>query len=73
MKIRDNLAKLAKRSTTNLNIYKDFRNKLTSELRNAKAEYFTNKFNETQGDMKETWRTINNVIKPAINSNNDTK
>ena len=73
MKIRDNLAKLAKRSTTNLNIYKDFRNKLTSELRNAKAEYFTNKFNETQGDMKETWRTINNVIKPAINSNKDIK
>ena len=73
MKIRDNLAKLANRHIININIYKDFRNKLTTELRNAKAEYFTNKFNETQGDMKETWRTINNTIKPSCNSNNNIK
>ena len=73
MKIRDNLAKLANRLIININIFKDFRNKLTTELRNAKAEYFANKFNETQGDMKETWRTINNVIKPTCNSNNDIK
>ena len=73
MKIRDNFAKLANRHIININIYKDFRNKLTTELRNAKAEYFTNKFNETQGDMKETWRTINNTIKPSCNSNNNIK
>ena len=73
MKIRDNLAKLANRRIINIDIYKDFRNKLTTELRNAKAEYFTNKFNETQGDMKETWRTINNVIKPSCNSSNNIK
>ena len=70
IKIRDNLKKLANRHIIHINIYKDFRNKLTTELRNAKAEYFTYKFNETQGDMKETWRTINNVIKPSCNSNN---
>ena len=73
MNIRDNLAKLAHRHIININIYKDFRNKLTTELRNAKAEYFTNKFNEIQGDMKETWRTINNVIKSSCNSTNNIK
>ena len=61
IKIRDNLAKLAHRHIINI------------KLRNAKAEYFTNKFNETQGDMKETWRTINNVIKPSCNSSNNIK
>ena len=73
MKIRDNLAKLAKRQTINMNIYKDFRNKLTTEIRTAKAEYFANKFYETEGNMKETWRTINKVIKPKCNPNNNIK
>ena len=55
MKIRDNLAKLVNRHIIYINIYKNFLKKPTTELRNAKAEYFTKKFNETQGDMKKTW------------------
>ena len=55
MKIRDNLAKLANRHIININIYKDFRNKLTTELRNAKAEYFTNKFNDQNGHSGNFW------------------
>ena len=73
MKIRDNLKKLANRHIINENTFKDFHNKLTTELRKAKADYFTKKFNEAQGDMKETWQTINNVIKPTCNANKDIK
>ena len=47
MKIRDKLAKLAKRQIINMNIYKDFCNKLTTEIRAVKAEYFSNEFYET--------------------------
>ena len=56
-----------------MNIYKDFRNKLTTEIRTAKAEYFANKFYETEGNMKETWRTIHKVLKPKCNPNNNIK
>ena len=73
MEIRDNLGKLAKRNVIDERIFKDFHNRLTSEIRTVKAEYYGNKFNETQGDMKETWRTINNVIKPTGNPNNEIK
>ena len=73
MEIRDNLGKLAKRHIIDEKIFKDFRNRLTSEIRKAKADYFGTKFNETKGDMKETWRTINNVIKPTGNPNNEIK
>ena len=73
MKIRDNLKKLANRHIINDNIFKNFHNILTTELRQAKSDYFTNKFNEAQGDMKETWQTINNVIKPTLNSHKDIK
>ena len=59
MEIRDNLGKLAKRHIIDEKIFKDFRNRLTSEIRKAKADYFGTKFSETQGDMKETWQTIN--------------
>ena len=73
MTIRDNLTKLSKKSTVNLDIYIGFRNKLTSKLKRVRAEYFTNKFNETQDDMMKTWRTIINVIKSVHKSNNNTK
>ena len=64
MKIRDNLSKLAKRNIIDRKIYTNFRNLLTTQIRNAKAEYYTKKFSEDEGNIKNTQRTINNVIKP---------
>ena len=63
MKIRDNLSKLEKRNQIDKKIFTDFRNLLTTEIRKAKAEYFSNKFKENENNIKETWRTINSVIK----------
>merc|ERR1712240_849706 len=63
MKIKDNLFKLSKRNLIDRKIYTDFRNSLNTQIRNAKSEYYTNKFNENEGNVKETWKTINNTIK----------
>merc|ERR1712240_442012 len=63
MKIKDNLFKLSKRNLIDRKIYTDFRNSLNAQIRNAKSEYHTNKFNENEGNVKETWKTINNTIK----------
>ena len=73
MKIRDNLSKLAKRNLIDKKIYTDFRNSLTNQIRNTKAEYFSNKFRENEGNIKETWRTINSTIKPNSKQNNNIK
>ena len=50
-------------------IYTDFRNSLNTQIRNAKSEYYTNKFHENDGNIKETWKTINNTIKTKRKSN----
>ena len=73
MKIRDNLSKLAKRNIIDKNIYREFRNSLTTQIRNTKAEYYSNKFRENEGNIKETWRTINSTIKPNSNQNKNIK
>ena len=73
MKIKDNLFKLSKRNLIDRKIYNDFRNLLNTRIRNAKREYYTNKFNENEGNIKETWKTINNAIKSKQKSNNRIK
>ena len=63
MKIRDNLNKLAKKKKNYRNTFTDYRNLLTTELRNAKTNYFEEQF-ETHGkNIKKTWEVINSVIK----------
>ena len=73
MKIKDNLFKLSKRNLIDRKTYNDFRNLLNTQIRNAKREYYTNKFNENEGNIKETWKTINNAIKSKQKSNNKIK
>ena len=73
MEIRDNLFKLGKINIIDKMIYTDFRNSLTTQIRNTKAEYFSNKFRENEGNIKETWRTINSTIKPNSKQNNNIK
>ena len=73
MKIKDNLFKLSKRNLIDRKTYNDFRNLLNTQIKNAKREYYTNKFNENEGNIKETWKTINNAIKSKQKSNNKIK
>ena len=42
--------------------FKRFRNILNSVKRNAQKLYFQNEFHENQGNMKNTWKTINKLL-----------
>ena len=42
--------------------YKRYKSKLNHLIRNAKKTYYDNKFDRAKGDLKETWRLINEVI-----------
>ena len=70
MKIKDNLFKLSKRNLIDRKIFTDFRNSLNTHIRIAKSEYYTSKFNENEGNIKETWKTINGAIKSKRKTNN---
>ena len=63
MKIKDNLFKHSKTNLIDRKTFTDFHNLLNTQIRNAKSEYYTNKFDENEGNIKETWKTINNTIK----------
>ena len=63
MEIRDKLGRAANKNRIERKIFTDYRNELTSKLRNAKTEYFRHKFDEHANDIKKTWEIINSVIK----------
>jgi hypothetical protein len=50
--------------------YKTLEKQLTRSLRTAKQQYFQYKFQSCLGNTKNTWRTINSLIKNKINTNN---
>ena len=62
-KERDKLHKLAGKSETNWKKYTDFRNRLTTEFRQAKAKYFEEQFERNANNVKKTWEVINSAIR----------
>ena len=69
IKIKDKLCRLSSKGRVDRKIYTDFRNRLTEQIRKAKASYFENKFDMCKGNIKETWNTINSTIKKQKVSN----
>ena len=63
IKIRNKLSKLAKKHRIDQKIYADFRNLLTSQLREAKSKYYEEQFKNNSNNIKKTWEIINSVIK----------
>ena len=49
-------------SIVNHQLFKTFRNKLHGLLRKSKRLYFFKKFEQIKGNMRQTWKTINNVL-----------
>ena len=45
-----------------MNAYKQVRNKANNMNSRLKREYFANKLNECEGDLKQTWSTVNKLI-----------
>ena len=53
---------LKNRSNDNFIKFKKFRNILNSVKRKAQKLHFQNEFHENQGNMKNTWKTINKLV-----------
>ena len=49
-------------STSNINKYKKYRNKLTSTIRAAKIKYYKEMFSNAPSNIRQTWKIINSVI-----------
>ena len=63
IKIRDKLAKLSSKNKISRKQYTDYRNSLTTELRQAKATYYENQLETHSNNIKKTWEVINSLIK----------
>ena len=57
IKRKHNLAGLAKKGKIDKKTYTDFKNELTKELRQAKANYYENQFSKSK-DVKGTRKII---------------
>ena len=69
IKHRDKLYKAAFKKRISIDVYKNYRNKLTDELRKAKANYYENEFKKNSTNLKKTWAIINDVLKPKKSHN----
>ena len=63
IKRKNNLYKqyLNNKSDITLGKYKKYKNKLTSILRLAEKNYFSNKLLEAKNNLSQTWQIINNI------------
>ena len=66
IKIRDKLAKKYNKGKISRDIYTRFRNKLTSQLRTAKSNYYKSEFSKFHGNGKKTWAIINSNLRKKI-------
>lgn len=70
IKEKNRLERLAKKwPITFGNIYRKYRNKLTSTLRAAKDLYYKKQLNENQGNPRKQWNTVNSILGRASSSN----
>ena len=50
-------------------MYKKFRNTVTLEIKKAKDDYYKRKFAAVAGDIKKTWKVVNNILGNASKKN----
>ena len=60
------LYRLAKGDGQFNDLFKRYKNLLTLSIRNAKKQYYKDKFNNCTGDVKKTWNTINSILRPNV-------
>ena len=72
MQTRDRLKKAAlkSKSTVLMDSYRQARNKVNSVNIKLKKQYFSTKISECRGNMKESWKTINEVLNKRSKSCN---
>jgi hypothetical protein len=53
--------------------YKQIKNTVNIAIKSAKSAYFDNKFNSCKGDIKKTWKTLNNLLSRKTNQSTTIK
>ena len=68
MRTRDKLKKSAVKSKSAplLDSYRHVRNKVNALNTQQKKEYYNNKISACKGNMKESWKTINELLKRGL-------
>lgn len=69
IKKRQNMLVLLRANKVSRYTYNRFRNDVTSRIRSAKKTFYESKFSEFRGDMKRTWKLINDIIRPGTTLN----
>ncbi len=65
---RDRLKKNATRNPEMWSLYTRQRNRVTTEIRNSIQDHYANIINESKGDPKKMWKTINRVLEKDVKS-----
>jgi hypothetical protein len=76
IKIRDKLHKQFKNNPVNNDLkekYTTYRNKVTDLLRKAKDNYYQHKFENCEGDIRETYKIIDSILNPNKKCDNEIK
>ena len=69
IKKRHKLGLLNKLNRINKQTYTSFRNFVTNQIRKAKQDYYGRLFNDFKGNCRDTWKAINNILKPKRSKN----
>ena len=64
IKIRNNYYILYKSGKMSREVYVRYRNVVTNEIRKKKCLYYKGKFSQFSNNMKNSWRLINDIIRP---------
>ena len=72
MRSRDKLKKTATRTKSPIlmEAYRQLRNKVTAVNIKLKRQYYTDKISACEGNMKETWKVVNQVLNKRSKSSN---
>ncbi|CAL4184363.1 unnamed protein product, partial [Meganyctiphanes norvegica] len=63
IKVRERMSKAVKKGLIDRQVYTEFRNAVTKQLRKARANYYNDEFSGCNGNIKKTWDIINKAIK----------
>ena len=70
MATRDRLKKMATQNPEMWSLYTKQRKRVTKEIRNSIQDHYKNLINESNGDPKKMWKTINRVLDKDVKSTN---
>ena len=70
MATRDRLKKIATKNPEMWSLYPKQRNRVTKEIRNSIQDHYKALINESNGDPKKIWKTINRVLEKDVKSTN---